>query len=990
MAYVFGEYTLDTQCYELRREGTRLRLRPKVFQVLTYLIEQRHRVVSRDELLAEVWPNQYVGEETLTSCVKAARRALGDSGQAQCMIQTVHGRGLRFVAEVSVTDLSPTSLTTPLPPVQTTALTPLRPLVGREGELTTLHQWYTTARQGQRQVGFITGDPGIGKTALVEAFVAQVAVETPVWIGHGQCIEQYGPGEAYLPVLEALGRLCRGPGGAHFLTWLRQHAPSWLAQMPALLSEADRDTFQQRARDVTQTRMLRELAEALESLTAQRPLILILGDLHWSDGATLEWLAYVARRRDPARLLVLGTYRLGEGRVASHPLYPMTRELLVHGQVAELVLGTLSVAEVAIYMTQRFGEGPLAAALIPVLYQRTQGNPLFLVTMVDDLVHRGVLREGAAGWEHTAVLDPAKIGVPETLRHLIEQQFERLPPAEQALVEAVSVAGVDFAAAAVAAGVGMTAEDVDIRCATLARQGQFVHLQGTTTWPDGMVTGRYRFRHALYQDVIYTRVPVGRRTRLHQQIGQHLETAYGERARDIAAELAVHFERGRDGLRAVQYRRQAAENALRRHGHGNAIAHCTAGLEVLGTLPETPERTCHELALHTIMGPALITARGYATPEVEQTYSRALALCDTLGDAPERFAVLFGLAAWHFVRGECTEGHKLAEQLLHLAQRQNDPAMQVEAHAAMGTLLLFRGELMASWEHLEAGFALYDPHQHRAHVYTYGQDPGLVCLSQGVDNLWLRGYPDQALERLHAALELARGLAHPANLAYTMLIAALLYQRRGDVDAVRKWADAAITLATENAFPHWVALGTMYMGWVLVSQGQVAEGLAQIQQGLANYRTAGVRLGVMRWLGLLTEVYGRSGRVAEGRILLPEAFTTMNNGQLNHAAEFYRIQGELLTQESGKHTEEEAEASLHRALAMARQQQAKSLELRAAISLGRLWQHQGKRDAARHLLESVYHWFTEGFETADMQKARAMLEKLHNEAPVEQAMSVPL
>jgi predicted ATPase/DNA-binding winged helix-turn-helix (wHTH) protein len=990
MPYVFGEYTLDTQRYELRREGSRLPLRPKVFQVLTYLIEQRHRVVTRDELLAEVWPNQSVGEETLTSCVKEARRTLGDSGQAQCVIQTVHGRGLRFVAEVTVTGPPLASLTTPLPPVQTTVLALPRPLVGREVELIRLHQWYATTRQGQRQVGFITGDPGIGKTAMVEAFVAQVAAEMPVWIGHGQCIEQYGPGEAYLPVLEALGRLCRGPEGAHFLAWLRQHAPSWLAQMPALLSDADRDTFQQQARDVTQTRMLRELAEAMESLTAQRPLILILEDLHWSDGATLEWLAYVARRRDPARLLVLGTYRLAEARVASHPLYPVTRELLVHGQGAELVLGALSVAEVATYTTQRFGEGPLAAALIPVLYQHTQGNPLFLVTMVDDLVYRGVLREGAAGWEHTAALDTATVGVPETLRHLVEQQFERLAPVEQALIEAASVAGVDFAAAAVAAGVGMTAEDVDIRCATLARQGQFVHPHGTATWPDGTVTGRYRFRHALYQGVVYARLPVGSRTRLHQQIGQHLETAYGEWARDIAAELAVHFDRGRDGLRAVQYRQQAAENALRRHGHGDAIAHCAAGLEVLATLPETPERTGHELALHTILGPALITARGYATPEVEQTYTRALQLCDALGEPPERFAVLFGLTAWHFVRGECTAVNELAEQLLYLAQRHNNPAMLVEAHAAMGTLLMFRGELMASWAHLEAGLALYDPDQHRAHVYTYGQDPGLVCLSQGVDNLWLRGYPDQALARLHAALELARGLSHPATLAYTMLIAALLHQRRRDVDAVRKWADAAITLATENALPHWLALGTMYAGWALAAQGRMAEGLAQIQQGLAGYRATGVGLGVTRWLGLLAEVYGRNGRAAEGCALFPEALAVAHNENPNHEAELYRIQGDLLAQVGGRHTEEKAEASMHQALAMARQQQARSLELRAAISLGRLWQHQGKRDTARHLLGSVYHWFTEGFDTADLQKARIMLDELHDEAPITQAMDVSL
>lgn len=590
MPYVFGDCTLDLQCYELHRQGTRIPLRPKVFQMLTFLIEQRHRVVTRDELLAQVWANQCVGDEALTSCVKAARRAVGDSGQAQRVIQTVHGRGLRFVAEVTVTDAPLAAMAVAALPMPTAEVPPpLQPLVGREVELTVLHQWYATARQGLRQVGFITGEAGIGKTALVEAFIAQVAAEAEVWIGHGQCIDQYGTGEAYFPVLEALGRLCRGLQGAHFLAWLRQQAPSWLGQMPALLQEADRDALPRLARDATQARMLRELAEALESLTTERPLILILEDLHWSDGATLDWLAYVARRRDAARLLVLATYRPGEARVAAQPVYPLTRELLVHGQGTELVLGTLSVVEVAAYVTQRFGAGPLAAALIPVLHQRTQGNPLFLATMVADLVPRGILHEGPTGWELTTALDTATVGVPETLRQLIEQQFERLAPTEQTIVEAASVAGVDFSAAAVAAGVDMCIEDVDVRCAMLARQGQFVHAQGDATWPDGTVAGQYRFGHALYQEVVYARLPVGSRTRMHQLIGQQLETAYGDQVWEIAAEPAVHFERGRDGFLAVQYRQQAAQNALRRHGHRDAIAHCTAGLEVLAALPETPE-----------------------------------------------------------------------------------------------------------------------------------------------------------------------------------------------------------------------------------------------------------------------------------------------------------------------------------------------------------------------------------------------------------------
>jgi predicted ATPase len=557
---------------------------------------------------------------------------------------------------------------------------------------------------------------------------------------------------------------------------------------------------------------------------------------------------------------------------------------------------------------------------------------------------------------------------------LIEQQFERLAPAEQAILEAASVAGIDFSTAAVAAGVGMPIEDVDARCATLARHGQFVHADGTSTWPDGTVAGCYCFGHALYQDVVYARVPVGSRTRMHQQIGQRLETAYGERAREIAAELAVHFDHGREIFRAVQYRRQAAQNAMRRHVHGDAIGHCTAGLEVLATLPETPERHHHELALHIILGPALIAAQGYGTLDVEQIYTRARELCDALGESPERFVVLSGLTALYLVRGGLSAAHGLAKQLLRLARRQNDPALLVEAHTGLAIIQLFFGDLTTSWTHLEAGLALYDPHQHRSHVYLYGHDPGLMCLYYATENLWLRGYPDQALEHLHTALRLARDLSHPSSLAHSLLHAAFLHQRRGDVDAVRKWADAAITLATDHGFVHWLALGTMYAGWALAAQGQVEAGMAQIQQGLTDYRSVGFGIGLTRWLGLLVEVCGKSGQVATGHALLTEAFAFMHqSGQRVYEAELYRLQGELLGQEGGKPAQEEAAASLCQALAVARRQQAKSLELRAAMSLGRLWQRQGKRDAARDLVQNVYGWFTEGFDTADLQAAKALL-----------------
>ena len=322
MLYVFDDYALDLPCYELRHAGQPQPLEPQAFHVLLYLLQHRDRVVTKTELLAHVWPDQYVGDAALAQRLTAVRRALGDSGRRQHLIKTVHGRGYRFVAAVQERAAACDT------PAQTGGLSPptspCRPrptcaashhgqptIVGRQTELAQLQAWAAQAFQGTRQVVLVSGELGIGKTTVVQALLHDLAAGTAVWVGQGQCIEHYGPGEAYMPVLEALERLGQGPAGPHLRAVLRQYAPTWLAQMPGLLTPAECEALQRETLGASQGRMLRELTEALEAFTRERPLVLVLEDLHWSDRATLEWLAYVARRPDPARLLMLGTYRPG-------------------------------------------------------------------------------------------------------------------------------------------------------------------------------------------------------------------------------------------------------------------------------------------------------------------------------------------------------------------------------------------------------------------------------------------------------------------------------------------------------------------------------------------------------------------------------------------------------------------------------------------------------------------------------------------------------
>ena len=402
-------------------------------------------------------------------------------------------------------------------------------------------------------MGFIAGEPGIGKTSLIHAAVARIIDSGAAWVGSGQCIQHYGAGEPYLPILDALGRLSRDPACRQLGDILRRHAPSWLAHLPALLSPAEQTLYARRPPTATSTRMVRELAEALEALTAEQPLILVLEDLHWSDTATLEWLSYMARRHDSARLLILGAYRPAEIIVRAHPLRPLLAELRTHANGAELVLDYLSEAAISAYLQQRFHTDQWPRDLPHLLHQRTTGNPLFLTAIVDELARQQILVETASGWGISGDVNAVAGVAPASLQHLIHQHVESLASGDQTILEAASVVGPRFSVAAVAAVVPLSEAEIEARCTLWTRQDQFLLADGAETWRDGAVAACYRFRHALYHDVVYERVSAGQRIRLHRDIGDALERRYGEQAATMAAELAVHFERGGADQRAVVY-----------------------------------------------------------------------------------------------------------------------------------------------------------------------------------------------------------------------------------------------------------------------------------------------------------------------------------------------------------------------------------------------------------------------------------------------------
>jgi DNA-binding winged helix-turn-helix (wHTH) protein/predicted ATPase len=948
----------------------RLPLTPRSFAVLRYLVENRGRLVKKEELLTAIWRDTIVSDSALASCIRDLRKALGDLSNAPRYIQTVHRRGFRFIGSAAAHATATVAATRGAAPA----------VVGRGAELAILHARLGKTLSGQRQFVFVTGEPGIGKTALVETFLAEVAEANAARVGCGQCVEQYGAGEAYLPILEALGRLGRGAGGEQLVQILKQHAPTWLQQLPGLLHDRDVEAVQRRAHDATRGRMLRELAEALDAVTEEAPLVLLLEDLHWSDSATIDLLSMLARRREPSRLLVIATYRPAD-LAASHPLIWVKQELHSHGHCDEVALALLSTPAIRQYLDRRFPGHALPAELAVALHRSTEGNPLFLVNTIDDLIAQGVLGERDGRWRLSGAASELPSRTPQTLCQLVDKQIERLTADERAVMTTASVAGVEFSAALIAPA-GMDARHGEALCEALARRGQLLRKVGIAEWPDGTVAGRYAFIHALYQHVFYARLSAGERVALHLQTGERLERVHGERAGEIAGELAMHFEQGREFDRAARHRRQAAENALRQHAYREAAEHATRALESLRLLPDTPERARRELGLHVTLGAALTAIQGYGAPDVGRTYERAWELCSLVGENPELLPVLRGLGRFYVIRGDFKTAREVGNHLFSVAEARRDTVLLVMAHNALGVASLYAGEFEVALHHLEQGLEVFDSDRQRvARSPAFRLVPAdVTCAINAAWALWMLGYPDRAAARAQQAIALARSIEHPFSVSYTCHLAAALHHWRREYHLVQALEDEALAHDDEHGFGLLLTVGMVQRSWLLAECGQREQGLARMLDGLARYREIGAVAMVPAYLGLVAEIRQKLGRPAEALSALNEALVVaQQSGEHYWQAELYRLSGvaALHAEEGlGRDATRVAESHFRRAIDIARRQRARWLELRATICLSRLWAERGKRGPARALLAEVYGWFTEGFDVTDLREAKSLLAEL--------------
>jgi predicted ATPase len=861
--------------------------------------------------------------------------------------------------------------------------TGLTPLIGREHEVGLLQERWTRATQGAGQVVLLSGEAGIGKSRLVQTLKEHVIAEGTIRIEF-RC-SPYHQNSTFHPIIEHLRRLLqfhREETPQSKLSKLQQALSRYrfpqadtLPLLAALLSLPHPDGFPpitlspQKQKQKTQEALVAWIVEEAE----KAPVYCAWEDLHWADPSTVEFLTLFLDQVPTTRLLVLLTFRPD----FAPPWGPRS-------YLSQLTLSRLGRPQVEAMVEKVTSGKALPSEVLQQIVNKTDGVPLFVEELTKMVLESGLLTAADGHYELTGPLPP--LAIPSTLQDSLMARLDRLATTRE-IAQLGATLGREFSYELIHAISPLDEGTLQHGLRQLV-EAELIYQRGLP--PQAM----YLFKHALVQDTAYQSLLKRRRQQLHQQIGQVLERQFPETVETQPELLAHHYtEAGLIG-QAIPYWQRAGERAYGRSANTEAIRHLSKGLELLKTLQDTPERTQQELTLQLTLGLALNVTRGFAAPELEKVYTRARELSQQVGETPQLGQVLYGLFAFYLGRAELHTARELAEQFFTVVQRTQDPVALLGGRFVMAVTLLKRGEFVEAREHAEQDIGLYDRYRSQRSPWQ-AHHFGVGCLNFIAWVLWVLGYPDQALRRAQEALTMAQEMALPFTLAEALSYAAWFHQNLGERQAAEERAAALVTLGTEQGFPLWRASGTIVWGWTLAEQGRDEEGVAQIHQGLADYRATGAELMLPDSLALLATVYKKRGQAEEGLKVVVEALARVDKtGGREWEAELHRLKGELTLAQSSvqslassvktslgssvQRLESEAEECFLKAVEIARRQSAKSLELRAVMRLSRLWQRQGKKDEARQMLAEIYGWFTEGFDTKDLQEAEALLEELNH------------
>jgi predicted ATPase len=861
---------------------------------------------------------------------------------------------------------------------------PLRHTVGREQERKDLRAAFDQASAGRGSLLCVAGEPGIGKTTLVEVFLAELATENQGTIARGQCSERLAGTEAYLPLLEALESLLQRDQS--IATAMKQLAPTWYAQLVSLSGDGEESArLLAEVKAASQERMKRELAHFLQSVAHPRPLVLFFDDLQWADVSTIDLLSFLAGKFDVMRVLIVVTYRPSDMLLAKHPFLQIKPDLQARGVCREVLLEFLTEEEIAEYVALEFSGHCFPSEFTRLIHAKTEGSPLFMSDLVRYLRDRGVialledstLEARVPTWMLAQALPDIERELPESVRGMIERKIGQLSEEDRKLLTAASVQGYEFDSVVMGRVLKLDADEVEERLEKLERVFAFVKLESESEFPNRTLTLKYRFVHVLYQNALYAGLRTTRKATLSRNVAEALEGCYAERKASVANELALLWEAARDYARAADYFLQAARNAALINAHREAAPLAERGLEALRKLPETLERDERELGLQLALGFSLQSALSWTAPEAGVAFNRARRLCQQMGDDPRFFAALAGVWAYHIPQAEFETAHGLCEQMLQLAEKSQDPVLLVTANMCWAKVHYYQGDLVSAHQHGERALALDRREYHEAYLSVYNEDVGLSARREHSFCLWILGYPDRALALACEAVTLAEQTSHPFTLGAAHYTKGAVLAWIGDWRSSQKEFEKVFALAEEYALGDMLKHAAANNALKLAYQERTEEAIEQAKQAIESLHAQGVKIPRTIYLVSMAKLFWTAGRGAEGLAAIAEALALVERTRERfYEAEIWRTKGELLLKAAASNAQAEAESCYHQAIEIARQQCAKMWGLRAAKSLARLWQQQGKTAEAHRMLAEVYGWFTEGFDTADLKDAKALLSQL--------------
>lgn len=844
----------------------------------------------------------------------------------------------------------------------------LSPLVGREKEYQLLQERWKQAKAGHGQLVLLNGEAGIGKSRLADAIKEEIARESNSWLTEIRCSPHH-QNSALFPFIELLenimlqyeredsienkmikleGFLLQSgldlkitmPLFAEFLS-----IPSEKYPPPALSPTAKK------------LRIIESLIQVLVHRAAIQPILLVIEDLHWADASILEWLDKFLKHLPTLRIFTLCTTRPG-----------FLRDWVGSSQVTLLTLQNLMperIKDICRYQTK--GKA-LPKEILEQIYVKTGGVPLFVEELTKMILESDLLVEREKQYELVGPLPP--LAIPSTLQDSLLARLDRMSSVKN-IIQLGSVLGREFSFELLNAVLNGAEDELQGALSQLMEAELLYQLErGKQTV--------YRFKHALIRDVAYDSILKSSRQRLHRRVAEVLEDRFAEVIISQPELLAYHYTQADLIKEAIPYWQSAGKRAIERSAYVEAVNHLKKGLELLRRLPPSSDCLERELALLITLGPALMSTRGFASPEVGETYKRAQELCSMLKETPEFFSILWGLWYYYMSLPQKRIARELAERLLALGKKNQDNTLKMIAHRALGAVLVGQGEFTAALAQIQQGIAYYDPESHRSLAFEYGQDIGVICKQWFALALWLLGRPDQARKMGLEAIRMAREVAHPTTLAYVLYFTAKIYHLCGEGERATFLSEECIKLSALHDISLFYAAGSIMHGREMVEMGQIETGFIQLHENLTAYRATGAALLVPYYQALLAEVYKKLGRTEEALLAVNDGlFIAEKGGEHAWDAELYRLKGELLRFNDSD--ESEAELCFEKALGIARLQQAKSWELRAAISLCRLWQKQKKIRQAQNLLQSVYDCFSEGFDSADLKEAKVLLSGLETD-----------